>query len=60
MNLTKYYTVHEVAQSTGLNPDTIYRALQRGELTGLKTSTAKKARWRITAQAVDEWMNHAA
>ena len=50
-------TVREVARMAGFHPDTIYRALEAGELRGMKAGNGPRARWRIRLEDVETWLS---
>ena len=52
MTLPKVYTVDEVAALLKVNPRTVYRMLERGEMKGFKVGTA----WRISHDAIEAFM----
>jgi excisionase family DNA binding protein len=51
-NESRWLTVEETAERTGLSRRTIYRAIQSGELQAEKP----RGRWRIAASEADRWL----
>ena len=47
-----YLLVEEVAKRFGVNPTTVYRLVQRGELPGFKVG----GQWRFSETMLDAWV----
>ena len=47
-----YLTVEEVAKRFGVNPTTVYRLAQRGQLPGFKVGN----QWRFREARLEEWV----
>jgi excisionase family DNA binding protein len=45
----------DVAESIGVARETVYRALETGDLRGHKIGTGPKAPWRIRVEDVEAW-----
>ena len=56
--MTRYYTVAEVAEATGIPRRTIYDAIKAGLLRALTPNGAKRG-MRTTEAWVDEWLEKA-
>jgi len=48
----------DVALHTGFCRETVYRALESGELRGLKKGTGPRAPWRIRVEDMEEWLSN--
>lgn len=50
-------TVNEVAALINVNKFLVYRALESGELRGMKIGSRPKAPWRVRIEDVETWAN---
>lgn len=50
-------SVADVARESGFHPETIYKALQAGDLRGTKPGRSPRARWRIRRADFQAWLN---
>lgn len=48
----RFYSVQELADALGYHPDSIYRAIQRGEIVASKP----RGKWLIAGPAVNGWL----
>jgi excisionase family DNA binding protein len=49
----RFYSVAELAEVTGYHRDSIYRAIESGELAALKP----RGKWLIAGTAINEWLH---
>lgn len=52
MDDPNYLTVPQVAQRFGVNPTTIYRLVQKGQLPAFKVGN----QWRFSEETLDAWI----
>lgn len=51
-----YLSPVQAHRISGIHPDTIRKALRRGELRGYKSGVGKTCRWRIRRKDFDDWI----